>query len=159
MTSDSLDIDGLLATQLSPLRIAGLIILGAAGLVEGTALLVLIATEPEPLPTDTVLSLGAIAVAGLAWTAFAVWRLSRRESLLLRGRVVSSAMATLFTLVATVGGAAIAVGRDERMTALTVVAVGLVASTAAFTLVTRSVASYRHAEARLRELEASVAVG
>ena len=118
MTMTAADIDRLLDDRLRPARTLALVTLGCVGLAEAVLLSALLLTEPEPLPLDTTVALAAIAAGGLAWAGYALWRLRNRDVLLLRGRLVAAALATTMVVSTTIGGTAIALGRDRPTMAL-----------------------------------------
>ena len=154
-TPSSIDIDRLLDGHLSLHKTAGLLALGMVGLAEFVLLVVLLVTEPEPLPMTTSIALGSVALAGLAWAIFAGWRLATRQVLLFRDRVVAAAMATLFTTSTAFGATAITFSRSDYTVAGAVGlgGAGLVAATSAH--LRRSIVDHRRAAARLAHLQRS----
>ncbi|MDY7102491.1 MAG: transmembrane transport protein [Actinomycetota bacterium] len=155
MTTSVADIETLIDDRLSRGRTVALGVLAGVGLVEGSLVATMVATEPEPLPTTTTVALVAVAAGGFAWAGFALWRLRTRRVLLLRDRVVGAAMATCFTVLATVGGLAVALARGETAGAATIALVGVGALTVAVDLLRRAVGAHRRAANRLRALEAA----
>ena len=71
---------------------------GVAGLGMAALALSLLATEPV-LPVRTQAAFAVIALGGLAWTAFAVWVLTRRRVLLAEHHVAAATLAAVLSTV------------------------------------------------------------
>jgi len=71
---------------------------GVAGLGMSALALSLLATEPV-LPVRTQAAFAVIALGGLAWTAFAVWVLTRRRVLLAEHHVAAATLAAVLSTV------------------------------------------------------------
>lgn len=155
MTIETADVHHLLDHQLRPVRAIALAALGGAGLAQAILLTTLMATEPTPLPTDTTVALSSIACGGLAWAAFAFWRLRNRHALLIRERVVALSLATTITALTTIGAVTIGLGRDHPTAALAAAGIGAAVLTAAGALLVRAWSDLGLARKRLAELEAA----
>ncbi|MEM9562789.1 MAG: transmembrane transport protein [Actinomycetota bacterium] len=147
------DINHLLDAELRPARAAAIATLGGVGLAEAVLLTTLVATEPDPLPTDTTVALLALAVGGLAWALFAGWRLRNRQILLLHERVTAAAIATAITVLATIGAIAIAVARERPLVAAGIATAGGAVAIGAALQVRRRRADLTRARRRLAQLE------
>ena len=150
--ADRPSIEQLVASRLSRWRVVALITLAVVGLVESILLASLVATEPG-LPTDTAVAMTGLAVGGAVWTAYAVWQLAFRQVLLLVGRVVATAIGTVFSTVATVGGIAIALARNQPTAAVTIAVGGGILIGVAGWLLGANLIRYRAARRRLAELQ------
>ena len=149
-----LDARYLIEGLVNPHRTKLLVVAGGLGLAQAVGLTTMVATEPQPLPPITTAALLTVAAAGLSWAVLAAWRVSRREVLMLPDRVAAMTLATLWSTVATVGGAAIAASRDQTGAALAIGVTGatLVVAVGRHLLQARS--EHRWAKARLAELQA-----
>ena len=149
---ESSEINTLLQHNLRPRRSRLLAFAGGIGLVMAVLMVIMVATEPQPLPTRTVVALLGIAVGGLSWAALATWRLTRHEVLLLHDRVAAYGLGTFWSVVATAGGVSIALSRGEVAAALAVLAVGSTVSASSVLLLNRAIAALRLAQRSLDRL-------
>ncbi|MEX2169177.1 MAG: hypothetical protein WD851_07690 [Pirellulales bacterium] len=82
-------------------------------------------TEPNPLPPQTHLTFGLLAIINLSWVVFAAWVLTQRKVLYAKQSVISGWMAVVFCIAFLLIGCAIAY---ERANTNGLIAIGVVAT-------------------------------
>ncbi len=125
-SAPDLEVADLIDSAVNSRRAMLLTVAGGVGLAEAVGLTTMVLTEPTPLRPATTLALLTIAAAGLSWAILAVWRLLRREALMLPDRLAAALLGTFWSTVATVMAVAIALGRQRSDVAIAVGAGGLV---------------------------------
>ena len=139
-------------------RLAYLLLLfGSAGGASAVALLW--ATEPVPLPVRTRVAFAAIIAGMLAWSLFAGWTLvAGARPLYGRDRVIATTIGTAFAGATTVVSVLVAGARTGWFSTVTVAALvsGLALVAVASTLRMRARRRHRRLRARRDELEREV---
>jgi hypothetical protein len=119
-----------------PRRI-GYVVAGLGGLAGATMIVMLLATEPAPLPARTRIAFAFLAAIGIAWFAFAAWALARRP-MFAADRVIAATLAVVFSGLTTVGAVAIASARSSMPGAAAAAGVGLTLTVVAVVLLVRA---------------------
>ena len=92
--------------------------------VTGTVLILLI-TEPQPLPPATVAAFIALISIGTAWACLFLWVLFRHRVMFPIHRIIAAAIALTASSLFSIFGVTIALVRDERAVAIGVGLSGL----------------------------------
>jgi hypothetical protein len=106
MTLGVADVQKLVRDELSTGARLGYTALAVSSLSVSAVVASLLMTEPS-LPFRTQAAFVVIALGGLAWTALAVWVLTRRRVLLANHRVAASTLATTLAAMFLVGAVAL----------------------------------------------------
>ncbi len=118
-------LDTLMALR-SPTRRLGFMAVGTAAGIMAVGILMLWATEPQPLPSATQGAFAGTVIVALAWVAYAVWGLSRRSALLARDRIVGGVIAEVASVATTGFAVIIAIARGNPLAAVTALVTGAV---------------------------------